>query len=333
MGNPPLKIFFHKFEILGVVVLELNSLEPYHNFDTILESKRAGVKNKKQGVSPMKKWIVLVVFISILTIYGCGHGQKKTGIVASIPPLASFAKAIGGNTFSYSSVVPTTANPHIYEPLPDDIVKAKKAVLFIYVGDNIDPWAAKLAKETENRSLEVIKAIRQKHVIFENPHVWLDPLLVPVIVQAIADTLSSIYPESSAVFKRNLEDYTSRLERAFLDARAKIAKLPNRNILVYHGAWAPMLRNIGLNVVAIISEHPAQEPSAKRVSDVIRLAKSSNVKIVVAEENFPTKIPKKIAEAIGAKLIVVNPLYSDDFIVVLQNLTTQIVTAIQEGSS
>ncbi|HDD34162.1 MAG TPA: ABC transporter substrate-binding protein, partial [Thermofilaceae archaeon] len=46
---------------------------------------------------------------------------KKLVVVATIPPLAALARAVGGDRVEVVYIVPGTSDPHQYAPTPRDI--------------------------------------------------------------------------------------------------------------------------------------------------------------------------------------------------------------------
>ena len=63
---------------------------------------------------------------------GADSGNKI--ITVSIAPFKYFVEEIAGNDFTVNIMVPAGADPHIYEPFPEQINKLRKSVAYISNG-------------------------------------------------------------------------------------------------------------------------------------------------------------------------------------------------------
>ena len=67
----------------------------------------------------------------------CGRKGSDSGdkiITVSIAPFKYFVEEIAGNDFTVNVMVPAGADPHIYEPFPEQINKLRKSVGYISNG-------------------------------------------------------------------------------------------------------------------------------------------------------------------------------------------------------
>jgi zinc transport system substrate-binding protein len=79
----------------------------------------------------------LFKYFFLLILFSCNQSGSNSGekiITISIPPFKYFIEAIGGDDFSVNVMVPAGANPHIYEPVPDQITKLRKSVAYVSDG-------------------------------------------------------------------------------------------------------------------------------------------------------------------------------------------------------
>ena len=114
---------------------------------------------------------------------------KKASIqvVASIFPLAEFAKNVCGEKGRIEVLLPPGADIHTWRPKPSDLFKLAKADLFIYIGANLEPWLHDILMAINNPKLQVLEVSKglslidgqehqgenHTHKTFD-PHVWLD---------------------------------------------------------------------------------------------------------------------------------------------------------------
>ena len=79
----------------------------------------------------------IIYFLIIGFMISCGRQSSPTEekiITVSIAPFKYFVEEIGGNDFTVNVMVPVGADPHIYEPFPEQISKLRLSVGYISNG-------------------------------------------------------------------------------------------------------------------------------------------------------------------------------------------------------
>src|ERR1035437_1111055 len=79
---------------------------------------------------------IFFLLITCLCI-SCGRNSVDSGnkiITVSIAPFKYFVEEIGGNDFTVNIMVPSGADPHTYEPFPEQINKLRRSVAYISNG-------------------------------------------------------------------------------------------------------------------------------------------------------------------------------------------------------
>ena len=251
--------------------------------------------------------------------------EGKIKVVASFYPLAEFAKQVGGNNVEVVNMTPPGAEPHDFEPSPQDIVNAYSSNLFIFNGSGFDPWAEKIRPELENKGVAVInmteyfdllkgveeheEAEEKDHEAEEtDPHIWLDPVLAKKEVEIIRDALKKIDPINSELYESNATQYLTQL--SVLDKKYKdgLASCNLRDLVASHGAFGYLAKRYALNVVSIAGFSPEEEPSPKRMAEIADLARSKKINYIFFETLVSPKLAETIAREIGAKTLVFNPI-------------------------
>jgi ABC-type Zn uptake system ZnuABC Zn-binding protein ZnuA len=94
------------------------------------------------------------IFLSIILI-ACGSGSTtedpssdKINVLATTPMLGDFVNEIGGDNINLTILMPPEADPHTYDPSPQDASKIADADIVFYVGLKYEPAA--LVKLLEN---------------------------------------------------------------------------------------------------------------------------------------------------------------------------------------
>ena len=95
------------------------------------------------------------IVLSIVLI-ACGSGSTtddadKINVLATTPMLGDFVNQIGGENINLTILMPPEADPHTYDPSPQDATKIADADIVFYVGLKYEPSALiKLVENTSN---------------------------------------------------------------------------------------------------------------------------------------------------------------------------------------
>ena len=97
------------------------------------------------------KKIAATLLITLTLLIGCTNTQeststvsvsedsKKIAILATTPMLGEFVKQVGTDNIDLRVLIPYGADPHHYEPSPQDVTKITEADLIFYVGLKYEP--------------------------------------------------------------------------------------------------------------------------------------------------------------------------------------------------
>ena len=69
-----------------------------------------------------------------------------------------------------------------------------------------------------------------------------------------------------------------------------------------------MAKRYGFNQVAITGLSPQEEPSPKKMAELIEFCKAKNVKYIFTEPGGVSKLAETLAGEVGAEILSINPL-------------------------
>lgn len=141
-----------------------------------------------------------------------------------------------------------------------------------------------------------------------DPHVWLSPALAIKEVRNIEAGLAKAAPRHAEQFKQNADAYIAKLEALDQDFKATVKDSKRKDFITQHAAFAYLAQEYGLQQVPIAGLSPEQEPSAAQMASVIDFAKEHKVKIIFFETLVSSKVSDTIAQEVGAKTAVLNPI-------------------------
>ncbi len=248
----------------------------------------------------------------------------KIKVVATIAPLADFARQVGGDKVEVTLLLSPGASPHTFEPAPRVVREISQARLFIKIGSGLEFWADRMLQSApanilivdSSSGVDLIKGISHGHghnyqdrgaFADTDPHIWLDPLICAQIITKIETALSRIDPSNAGYYKKNAADYREKLRELDKEIAGRTKLFSTREYVTFHSAWGYFSRRYGLKVAAVIEESPGKEPTPRHVQKIIEILRSLNARVIFAEPQFSPKIAETIAREAGAKVLFLDP--------------------------
>ncbi|WP_028589196.1 metal ABC transporter substrate-binding protein [Paenibacillus massiliensis] len=141
-----------------------------------------------------------------------------------------------------------------------------------------------------------------------DPHVWLSPALAQKQVEAIRDGLINKDPAHQADYEKNAAAYVAKLQELDKEFSAQLQQAKRKEFVTQHAAFAYLAQQYGLVQVPISGLSPEQEPSPGQMAEVVSFVREHQVKTIFFETLVDPKIAQTIADEVGAKTDVLNPL-------------------------
>ena len=268
----------------------------------------------------------LIVILSVGAVYFYSAsrteeaGEEKLGVVVTIPPQAEFVEEIGGDKVEVTVMVPPGASPHTYEPKASQLRKVGKAEMYAKVGSGVEfelTWTDKIIDTNKDmlvvdcsKGVTLIEAGNQHEENHEHngadPHIWLSPKNVKIMVENIYKGLAQIDTANKEYYQKNKEAYLQKLDKLDKEITQTLRTEENRQLLVYHPAWAYFTKDYNLEQIPI--EKEGKEPTPQGIANLIKQAKDNNITIIFASPEFSTKSAEVIANEIGGEVVLLSPL-------------------------
>ena len=241
-------------------------------------------------------------------------------VVSTSTIIADLTEQIAGDEIDHQGILQPGADPHVYEPVPQDSIALEKADLILYNGYNLEPGLIKLMKaaSTSGKKVavgEVVKplAFQVQGQIQPDPHVWGTAKNAILMVNKIRDELILLSPENQSIFDKNTEKLTQDLIKLDRWIQQQIATIPpnQRKLVTTHDAFQYYANAYGLEVIGtLIGISTEEQPSAKTVKDLATSIQKAGVTAIFAETTINPKLITTVADESGVKLAP-EQLYSD----------------------
>jgi manganese/iron transport system substrate-binding protein len=310
---------------------------------------RLGISEGNQRISePASRFARVLLVLSLLPITlavllaACGDddetsgGSDKLNVMTTLPLFADFAREIGGDRVEITSLVPTGADPHTWEPAPSDVQRVAEADIAFANGLDLEPSAIEVMETNlpDNTELVVVgeevaragaelvasqEEEGEEHQGEEpsefegmNPHLWLGIDNAKEYARVVRDGLSEADVDGADEYDRNYEAFLAELDEVDAYVREKTDPIQgsNRKLITTHDAFSYFADYFGFEVLSFVAESPGQEPSPEDVANLARDIEGEGVPAVFAEPQIEGEgeILEQAANDAGVQVCT---LYSD----------------------
>lgn len=291
-----------------------------------------------------------------------GSGAGAAGplrVFVSILPQADFVKRIAGSRVEVEVMVGPGQSHHTYEPTPRQINRLAEAGAYFQIGlpferavceriAKIAP-SIRLIDTTAGVSFREMTGCCATHDEYasdgakqaatatghthagRDPHIWLSPRRVTSQARNIRDALVRIDPAGASEYDAGLTRFERELSELDGRVRDRLKPYAGRAFLVFHPAYGYFADEYGLEQVAV--EEDGKEPSARRLVELVARARALGLKRVFVQPQFAVGGAKAVAEAIGAKIVALDPM-TVDYVRDLWTLTERVAEGFEaQGDS
>ncbi|GAB6158411.1 metal ABC transporter substrate-binding protein [Desulfotomaculum varum] len=295
----------------------------------------------------MKRFVLFatLVYFAALLLGGCGMAARPTvsnpgklKVYTGIYPLYDFARQIGGDRLIVKNIVPAGAEPHDWEPSPQDVAEISRADVLILSGSGVEPWGDKVLSVIDQnkvtviyagRHIGLIKGIQTEHGYDKqdqqaaalephrqhehdqlDPHIWLDPLHAKTMVDNILAGLVKADEKNKDVYEANAQAYKKELEQLHQEYQRELAGAQIKEFITSHAAFGYLANRYNLIQVPVRGLTAESEPSPADMAAVVKLAREKNIKHIFFETLVSPKVSQAIAAELGGQTLVLDPLES-----------------------
>ena len=297
----------------------------------------------KQSKIAILAIIIIIPLVSVIlwsneSTENLEASEDELQVYVSFYPLYETTQAIIGQKADVKILTPANVDPHDFDPSIKIIQEMKTADLIILNGGGFESWISNMEFESgqlldSSNGISFLKTEsidhheipeeeheeheeheeREEHEVALDPHIWLNPNLVKIQVKNIAERLSQIDPGNSESYNENASQYVEKLELLDLQIREELSSCSKKDFITFHNAFSYFSDEYGLTQHTITKGvHDHSQPTAKSIEDIIDLAKELDLNVIFAEDTSDIRISQVIADEIGADVLILSPVATED---------------------
>ena len=253
--------------------------------------------------------------------------DRKINVVATTPMIGEFVSQVGGDNINLTVIMPPEADPHSYEPSPQDAGTIADADLVFYTGLKYEPAAVVKLLESSACSTDVLAVVGETVFPIEfkeeggddeegheghghgayDPHFWFDPNRVIYAAEYIEGKLVELDPSNTASYESAGSAYTDELKGLVGQVSDLISTVPsqNRKLITTHESLGYLEAKFGLEVLSTIIPNldSNNEISPSQLVGVIDVIEDNSVKVIFIEAEAPSVYAETIVAETGIKAV------------------------------
>ena len=282
----------------------------------------------------------LALLAALPVLAACGGaatsaaGSDRSGVPLEVAvgfyPYEFVAQRVGGDDVEITNLTQPGGEPHDLELSPRQVAALQDVDLVVYsrgfqpaVDEAVEQSAADRAFDVltavelreraheEHEGEEEADAEEEVHAEEEaagDPHVWLDPMRLATIADAVAEQLAERAPDKAEEFTQRADELREELSALDEELRDGLARCERKELVTSHDAFGYLAASYGLEQVPLAGLSPDDEASPKRLAEVARFAKEKGVTTIFFEELVSPKVAQSLAAEVGAQAKVLSPL-------------------------
>ena len=260
-------------------------------------------------------------------------------VVASIPPVHGLVAAVMEGAGAPHLLIPADASPHHFALRPSDARALAEADLVVTVGAGLEgglgPAVADLAEGARLLELAAVPGIEplpaEAHAHADepdahdhadepaadshahepaaiDPHLWLDPDVAVLWLEAIAAALAEADPAQAALYRANAAEAADGLRALAAELEASLAPYADRDYAVFHNAFRYFERRFGLRPAASLASGSGEEPGARGVAGLEAALRAMDRPCLFAEPQHDARLVESVARDAGVRRGALDPL-------------------------
>lgn len=257
---------------------------------------------------------------------GKASAAERLKIGVTLHPYYSFVANIVRDRADIVPLVPAEANPHGYQPQPEDIKRAMTLTALVVNGIGHDEWVFKIVEAAGRKdNLPLIWAnagvalipigganVTEKVV---NPHTFISTTAAIQQVYEITRRLGELDPPNAAFYRANSRDYATRVRQLRADLMQRLAPTAKADFraATMHAGYDYLFQELGLRIAAVIEPRHGVAPTARQLAQTIDDIKNAHINVLFAEKYFGGDLAATVQRETGVRVYTLSHISEGPF--------------------
>jgi ABC-type Zn uptake system ZnuABC Zn-binding protein ZnuA len=292
----------------------------------------------------MQKKHLIITFLIIIILAACKSATSASGdtrfkndgprVLAVESFLVDIAQNIAGERAEIDLLIPPGADPHTFQPTPQDVAKIANSQMLIANGAGLEEWLQEVIDNAGGQRLvvEAAQGLSEKSSRPGDPHFWLDPNYVIQYAAQIRDGFIQIDPDGEQIYTRNAQNYIDQLQGLDTWITDQVEQLPteNRLLITNHESFGYFADRYGFEILGTIipSVSTGASPSAQQLIALVEAIKGTQTSAIFLESGSNPELAQQLAREAGIDVVVdlrTQPLYPQESYIDMMKYNTQAI--------
>ncbi len=302
-----------------------------------------------------KHLIAVSLMLLLFFTLGCSQPKEtdtpdKIRVVTTINILGDLIETVAGDRIDVFHILPVGGDPHIYQPVPRDLITISQADAVFCNGLTLELWLQELIENAGGeRPTYILTEGLEPHYQqggewdgHPDPHLWMDPLRTIRYVENIRNALIELDPARTEEYTLNAATYIDALQELDAWMRTEFEVIPPacRKLITTHDAYRYFGESYDFEIIGTIwGISTDEEPSAKEIAALVTLIRDVGVPAVYIESTVNPKLLQQVANEANAEIGGI--LYGDSlgalgsgaetYVMMMQSNTRIIAEGLSKG--
>lgn len=267
--------------------------------------------------------VLITLFLVSATLIKTQAESPK--VVVSLKPLHSLVSAVMQGVGEPELLMDPTQSAHHFQLKPSQVEKIHQADLVVWISPHLEtalakPLSAATAQMIEISKLPGVTLLPARddqcqhhhdhgHVCASvDLHLWLDPVAMKAMVDAVVLQLAQIDPPHATLYKENGLAVGQMLDNLDKELTEQFKVVKDKKYMVYHDSYQYLEKNYGLEAPLVMALNHLQAPSAKKMNELKQQIQDDKIYCIFVEPQLPAQQASILADRTKIKVAAIDPL-------------------------
>ena len=268
--------------------------------------------------------VTITIIISLLVVFlykdKNESSKDKITIITTLFPTYDFSKNIAGDLADIKLLISPGTDSHSYEPSINDIATISKSSLFVYTGEDLEPWTFNITSSLKDKitsvnvseSINLYENLDEDEDLKYDPHIWMSVKNAKIMCENIYNALCLVDEKNKDTYTENYNTYISRLN--ILEEKYNEIKNNDSNkklVFASPFSYLYLIKEYNLDYISaygFCSE--VSEPSVSDMKKIIDYLNTNESKYILCDKLFSKNTATAISNETNSTILDFNSIHN-----------------------